>query len=105
MACQVQEVCGGEKAQTLELFGRVWGAGPATALRWYELGMRTLDDLRARQDLLNRHQEVGLRLFSDLDVRMDRRECTEILQQVKEVALKVMTETDSRFTERKEAPL
>ena len=86
---KVAEVCGSEKVQTLDLFNRVWGVGPTTAERWYEQGLRTLEDLRARPALLNRQQEVGLRLFHDLDERMQREECTEIYEEVKVAALEI----------------
>ena len=32
-------------------FLKVWGAAEATCLRWYAAGCRTLDDVRARNDL------------------------------------------------------
>ena len=89
---KVQEVCDNERIRTLDLFGRVWGAGPATAEKWYGQGLRTLQDLRLLpQESLSKHQQIGLRLFEDLDERMQREECTEILEQVTEVALKVIS--------------
>lgn len=42
---KVKEVCESEKLKILDLFSRVWGAGPKTADKWYEQGFRTLDDL------------------------------------------------------------
>ena len=86
---KVAEVCGSEKVRTLDLFNRVWGVGPTTAEKWFEQGLRTLEDLRARPALLNRQQEVGLRLFDDLDERMRREECTEIYEEVKRTALQI----------------
>jgi len=73
------------QARTLDLFNRVWGAGPHAAERWYERGLRTLEDLRERGQL-NRQQAVGVRLFEDLDLRMPREECAEILAEVKKAA-------------------
>ena len=32
-------------------FLKVWGAAEATCMRWYAAGCRTLDDVRARNDL------------------------------------------------------
>ena len=32
-------------------FLKVWGAAEATCLRWYASGCRTLEDIRARDDL------------------------------------------------------
>jgi DNA polymerase lambda len=82
---KVQEVCDSERVRVLELFTRVWGAGPTTADLWYRQGCRSLDDLRQRATL-NKHQAVGLRLFDDLDQRMPRAEAQSIYEYVKHAA-------------------
>ena len=33
---KVGQVCESEKAQVINLFNRVWGAGPASAEMWYQ---------------------------------------------------------------------
>ncbi len=33
---KVGQVCEGEKARVINLFNRVWGAGPASAEQWYQ---------------------------------------------------------------------
>ncbi|PON67238.1 DNA polymerase family X, beta-like [Parasponia andersonii] len=40
-----------EKVRTISLFGEVWGVGPATALKLYEKGHRSLDDLKNENSL------------------------------------------------------
>ncbi|KAL6983619.1 DNA-directed DNA polymerase [Sarracenia purpurea var. burkii] len=42
-----------EKVRTISLFGEVWGIGPATALKLYEKGHRSLDDLKNESSLTN----------------------------------------------------
>jgi hypothetical protein len=37
--------------QVLDMFREVWGAGEASCSKWYAAGCRTLDDVRARDDL------------------------------------------------------
>jgi hypothetical protein len=37
---QVEEVCNTEKMKTLELFNKIWGAGPTVAEAWYQQGFR-----------------------------------------------------------------
>lgn len=87
---KVAEVCDSEKVRTLDLFTRIWGVGAKTAEGFWAAGKRTLDDLRANDmECLNRQQKVGLRLFEDLDERMERAECTEIFEYVKEKALEI----------------
>jgi hypothetical protein len=36
----VDEVCNTEKMKTLELFNKIWGAGPTVAEAWYQQGFR-----------------------------------------------------------------
>ncbi|CAL0331498.1 unnamed protein product [Lupinus luteus] len=78
-----------EKVRTISLFGEVWGIGPATALKLYEKGHRTLDDLRNDNSLTNA-QMLGLKYFDDIMQRIPRDEVQEmehILQKVGEDVL------------------
>jgi len=34
-----------EEARAINLFANIWGTGPNTARRWYEMGLRTLADV------------------------------------------------------------
>ncbi|CAK8571777.1 unnamed protein product [Lathyrus sativus] len=78
-----------EKVQTISLFGEVWGVGPATALKLYDKGHRTLDDLK-NDDSLTNAQKLGLKYFDDIRQRIPRHEVQEmehILQKVGEDVL------------------
>ncbi|XP_031491289.1 DNA polymerase lambda isoform X1 [Nymphaea colorata] len=73
-----------EKVKTISLFGEVWGIGPATALKLYEKGHRTLDDL-SKDDSLTHAQRLGVKYFDDIKKRIPRDEVKvmeEILQKV-----------------------
>ncbi|XP_050276826.1 DNA polymerase lambda isoform X1 [Quercus robur] len=75
-----------EKVRTITLFGEVWGIGPATALKLYEKGHRTLDDLKNENSLTNL-QRIGLKYFDDIKQRIPRQEVQEmdlLLQKVGE---------------------
>ncbi|KAK9119622.1 hypothetical protein Scep_017715 [Stephania cephalantha] len=75
-----------EKVKTINLFGEVWGIGPATALKLYEKGHRTLEDLE-KEDTLTNAQRLGLKYFDDIKKRIPRHEVEEmerLLQKVGE---------------------
>lgn len=61
------------QVKTISLFGEVWGVGPSTALKLYEKGHRTLDDLR-NEESLTRSQRIGLKYFDDIQTRIQRHE-------------------------------
>ncbi|XP_076903698.1 DNA polymerase lambda isoform X2 [Bidens hawaiensis] len=66
-----------EKVRTISLFGEVWGVGPATALKLYEKGHRSLDDLKDDATLTN-SQRLGLKYFEDIRTRIPRQEVQEM---------------------------
>ncbi|KAH7688805.1 DNA polymerase family X beta-like protein [Dioscorea alata] len=66
-----------EKVRAITLFGEVWGIGPATALKLYEKGHRTLDDLK-NDDSLTNSQRIGLQFFHDIKKRIPRHEVREM---------------------------
>ncbi|KAF7123739.1 hypothetical protein RHSIM_Rhsim12G0124400 [Rhododendron simsii] len=66
-----------EKVRTISLFGEVWGIGPATALKLYEKGHRTLEDLK-NEDSLTNSQRLGLKYFDDIKTRIPRHEVQEM---------------------------
>uniref|UniRef100_A0A1I8IBB6 DNA polymerase n=1 Tax=Macrostomum lignano TaxID=282301 RepID=A0A1I8IBB6_9PLAT len=67
-----------ETVAALKLFTSLWGAGPVTAQAWVAQGLRSLDDLASRPDLLNRQQKIGLKHYDDFLNRMPRSEAGEI---------------------------
>ncbi|NWS71617.1 DPOLL polymerase, partial [Crotophaga sulcirostris] len=75
-----------ESVPVLELFSNVWGAGVKTAQNWYQLGFRTLDDIRTKATLTSQ-QAVGLKHYRDFLERMPREEAAEIEQTVRQAAL------------------
>ncbi|KAI5437174.1 DNA polymerase lambda isoform X2 [Lathyrus oleraceus] len=78
-----------EKVQTISLFGEVWGVGPATALKLYDKGHRTLDDLR-NDDSLTNAQKLGLKYFDDIRQRVPRHEVQEMEQILQKVGEDVL---------------
>ena len=71
--------------KVIQLFSNIFGVGPKTARNWYNLGLRTLDDLRSGKGgvTLDRRQKLGLKYFDDLIVKIPRSEVQEIEQFVR----------------------
>ncbi|KAJ4879127.1 DNA polymerase lambda (POLL) [Raphanus sativus] len=78
-----------EKVRTISLFGEVWGIGPATALKLYEKGHRTLEDLK-NEDSLTHSQRLGLKYFDDIRTRIPRQEVQEMEQLLQRVGEEVL---------------
>nr|XP_011463389.1 PREDICTED: DNA polymerase lambda-like isoform X2 [Fragaria vesca subsp. vesca] len=66
-----------EKVKTISLFEEIWGVGPATALKLFEKGHRTLDDLKD-EDSLTHSQQLGLKYYDDIKQRIPRHEAQEM---------------------------
>ncbi|KAL4185427.1 hypothetical protein AMTRI_Chr10g5890 [Amborella trichopoda] len=66
-----------DHVRTITLLGEVWGIGPATALKLYEKGHRTLEDLRG-DDSLTSAQRIGLKYFDDIKKRIPRQEVRDM---------------------------
>ncbi|XP_028547696.1 DNA polymerase lambda [Dendrobium catenatum] len=78
-----------EKVRVISLFGEVWGIGPATALKLYEKGHRTLDDLK-QEDSLTNSQKLGLKFFDDIKKRIPRHEAKEVEKLLQKVGEEIL---------------
>lgn len=78
-----------EKIHTLSLFGEVWGIGPATALKLYEKGHRTLEDLK-KDDSLTPVQRIGLEFFDDIKRKIPRNEVQDMESMLQRVAQDIL---------------
>lgn len=66
------------KIQTLMLFDSILWAGPSHAKAWYDLGYRSLDDLRLNPQDTTHQQRVGLRYYDELQTRALRDESDRV---------------------------
>ncbi|XP_029339014.1 DNA-directed DNA/RNA polymerase mu isoform X2 [Mus caroli] len=84
---EVKQVRCSERYQTMKLFTQVFGVGVKTANRWYQEGLRTLDELREQPQRLTQQQKAGLQYYQDLSTPV-RRADAEALQQLVEAAVR-----------------
>jgi len=67
-----------EKDKPEYLFAEIHGVGPKKAKELVEKGVKTVDELRERQDeLLNDVQKKGLKYFEDIQLKIPRKEIDE----------------------------
>ncbi|KNA08534.1 hypothetical protein SOVF_161430 isoform B [Spinacia oleracea] len=78
-----------ERVKTISLFGEVWGVGPATALKLYDKGHRTLEDLKTDPSL-TRPQKLGLQYFDDIKTRIPRHEVSEMEKMLQKIGEEVL---------------
>jgi DNA polymerase/3'-5' exonuclease PolX len=81
-----------ERNNTLKLLTGVWGIGMGLANKLYRKNIKTIEDLRKNQDLLNKNQLVGLKYYEEIKQRIPRTECEEVLALVKEELYTILPE-------------
>ncbi|XP_029419894.1 DNA-directed DNA/RNA polymerase mu isoform X3 [Nannospalax galili] len=69
---EVELVRCSERYQTMKVFTQIFGVGVKTANRWYQEGLRTLDDLREQPQRLTQQQKAGLQHYEDLSTPVGR---------------------------------
>jgi DNA ligase (NAD+) len=70
-----------EKTNPLNILSEVYGIGPKKAQELIDIGIKTIDELRLKQDeLLNDKQKVGLKYYEEIQQRIPRSEIIEFEQ-------------------------
>jgi DNA polymerase/3'-5' exonuclease PolX len=76
---EVEDCTSSEWFHCMQLFTSVYGCGCATARRWYQQGLHTLDDVTTCDDLtLTDTQTLGLKYYQDISVQIPRTETASI---------------------------
>ncbi|KAH9886677.1 hypothetical protein C8Q73DRAFT_714869 [Cubamyces lactineus] len=80
-----------EDVAAVQLFQGIYGVGANTAMKWYNNGCRTLEDVAARKGgiKLSTEQMIGLKYYKDINTRIPRAEVAEIYSKVKAIALQI----------------
>lgn len=72
-----------------ERLGQIHGVGATCVARLWANGVRSVEDLRERLDLLTPTQRIGLRYLEEFEQRIPREEVAEIETIVRETALRL----------------
>ncbi|KAJ3604238.1 hypothetical protein NHX12_028979 [Muraenolepis orangiensis] len=81
-----------DTSSSINFLTRVTGIGPAAARKFFEDGVKTLEDLRKIEDKLNHHQQIGLKYFEEFEKRIPREEMEKMESLVHEELKTVGTE-------------
>jgi len=79
-----------EKNIAINKLKTVHGIGLQLANKLYLKGIKTIEDLRQNQELLNPTQKIGLQYYEDLIKRIPRKECEDIFEVIKEKASEII---------------
>ena len=86
-----------EKTNPINILADVYGIGPKKAQELVDSGVKTIDELRTRQDeLLNDIQRVGLKYYEQIQQRIPRSEIEEY-EKIFESAFAKVTVNDAKF--------
>lgn len=80
-------------SKAISLLTRVSGIGPAKARELVDSGIKTIDDLKKKREVLTHHQLVGLQYFDDFELKISRQE----VAQIEEILNKEITELDESY--------
>ncbi|XP_010782521.1 DNA polymerase beta [Notothenia coriiceps] len=81
-----------DTSSSINFLTRVTGIGPAAARKFFEEGVKTLEDLKKIEHKLNHHQQIGLRYFEEFEKRIPRSEMEQMETFIHEELKKVDTE-------------
>ena len=68
------------KSKIIEEFKKIWGVGPTKAKQLYNLGARSIKDVKEKYvNNLNAKQKIGLKYYEDLNRRLPRSEVEKLM--------------------------
>lgn len=67
-----------EVDRVVNLFTGIYGVGDSIATRWYNMGWRSLGDVRAHESELTHDQRIGLKYYTDINSKIKRDEMIKI---------------------------
>ncbi|KAM7018328.1 DNA polymerase beta [Tautogolabrus adspersus] len=86
---KLEKIRNDDTSSSINFLTRVTGIGPAAARKFFEEGVKTLEDLKKIEHKLNHHQQIGLKYFEEFEKRIPRSEMekmeTLILGELKDI--------------------
>ncbi|KAJ8005744.1 hypothetical protein DPEC_G00121080 [Dallia pectoralis] len=75
---KLEKIRNDDTSSSINFLTRVTGIGPAAARKFFDEGVKTLDDLKNIEHKLNHHQQIGLKYFEEFEKRIPRAEMTKM---------------------------
>ncbi|XP_057212615.1 DNA polymerase beta [Triplophysa rosa] len=75
---KLEKIRNDDTSSSITFLTRVTGIGPAAARKFYDEGVKTLEDLKKIEHKLNHHQQIGLKYFEEFEKRIPRAEMQEM---------------------------
>ncbi|XP_028853160.1 DNA polymerase beta [Denticeps clupeoides] len=90
---KLEKIRNDDTSSSINFLTRVTGIGPAAARKFFEEGVKTLEDLKKVEHKLNHHQKIGLKYFEEFEKRIPRTE----MQQMETLILRELKELDPEY--------
>ncbi|KAK6306241.1 DNA polymerase beta-like [Coregonus clupeaformis] len=75
---KLEKIRNDDTSSSINFLTRVTGIGPAAARKFFDEGVKTLEDLKKIEHKLNHHQQIGLKYFEEFEKRIPRAEMTKM---------------------------
>jgi DNA polymerase/3'-5' exonuclease PolX len=75
---KMQKFSNSEEMTVRKNLEKVWGVGPKKAKEFYNKGVKSVEDLRKRPELISKQMAVGLKYFDEFAVRIPRDKVSRI---------------------------
>ncbi|XP_063304657.1 DNA-directed DNA/RNA polymerase mu-like isoform X3 [Pelobates fuscus] len=95
---EVETIKSNAQYQAMQLLTGIYGVGVRTAERWYQEGIRNLNDLKNTESKLTVEQRTGLQYYKDLQQPVTREEAERVEQLVKDALLRFIPDVQITMT-------
>lgn len=80
------------RLKIIDDFCKIYGVGPSTAHRWYDQGMRNVEEIKEKLwSTLNHQQQIGMKYYDDFNHPMSQDQVKVIAEKIHQVAQHVLT--------------
>lgn len=90
---KIEKIRNDDTSSSINLLTRVTGIGPAAARKFFDEGVKTIEDLKKINHKLNHHQQIGLKYFEEFEKRIPRAE----MEKMENLILGELTKIDTEY--------